>query len=510
MQSLARILILLIAALVYLSSNATALDSPPNIIFILADDLGYGDVQCNYPNGKIPTPNIDRLAARGMRFTDAHAPSAVCTPTRYAILTGQYCWRTRLKSGVLWQWDKPLIDEDRLTLPAMLKAQGYRTAAIGKWHLGMNWSFTSAEAEQRLAKNMGDLATPADIDWSQPITGGPIDRGFESYFGVNAPNFSPYAFIENDRIFGAAPAQRFEQSISGRLSQHPGPMQEGFDRKQIAPTLAQKAVDMINNAAAIPDHPFFLYFALTGPHSPIIPNEVFLGKSGIGKYGDFVMEMDWSVGEVMKALERNGLAENTLVIFTSDNGPENWNYEEARDFKHFAMGDLRGLKRNTWEGGHRVPFIASWPARIRPGTISEEVICHVDMMATCAELSGCDLPNEAAEDSFSFLPAILGRKPTEPVREAIVHHAGNGTLAIRKGDWVFIDAKSGGSGEPDWLIKERGYVLNEFPGELYDLGKDPIERDNLYGEHPEIVSELSALLEKYKQDGRSVSIRKNE
>lgn len=510
MQSLAKVWIFLFSALVCLTSDATALDSPPNIIFILADDLGYGDVQCNYPKGKIPTPNIDRLAARGLRFTDAHAPSAVCTPTRYAILTGQYAWRTRLKSGVLWQWDKPLIDEDRLTLPAMLKLQGYRTAAIGKWHLGMNWPFTSDEAEKRLATKAGDLATPADIDWNKPITRGPIDRGFDSYFGVNAPNFSPYAFIENDRIFGEAPALRFEKSVGGRLSQHPGPMQEGFDRKQIAPTLAQKAVEMIDGAAAVSDQPFFLYFALTGPHSPIIPNEAFIGKSGIGEYGDFVMEMDWSVGQVMVALERNGLAENTLVIFTSDNGPENWNYEEARDQKHYAMGDLRGLKRNIWEGGHRVPFITSWPARIKPGTSSDEVICHVDMMATCAEISGFVLPNQAAEDSVSFLPVLLGEQLSQPLRQATVHHAGNGNLAIRKGEWVFIDAKSGGGGEPDWFVQERGYVPHAYPGELYNLADDSTQRENLYGAHPGIVRELSELLEKYKTNGRSVPFRTNE
>lgn len=312
----------------------------PSIVYILADDLGYGDVQCNYPKGKIPTPSIDKLAAGGMRFTDAHAPTAVCTPTRYAILTGRYCWRTRLKAGVLWQWDKPLIEEGRLTLPAMLRMQGYRTAAIGKWHLGFNWPFTSPEAEQRLAKNMGSLATPADIDWTKPITGGPTDQGFDSYFGVNAPNFSPYAFIEDNHIAGPAPSVRWEKQIDGRLSRLPGPMQSGFDTKTIAPTFARKAVEFIGAAAKTPEKPFFLYFALTGPHSPIIPNEEFKGKSGIGDYGDWVMEMDWTVGEVMKAIDRNGLARNTLVIFTSDNGPEHWNYEEAGDAKHYAMGAI--------------------------------------------------------------------------------------------------------------------------------------------------------------------------
>ena len=491
------------------SLAATATDArKPNIIFILADDLGYGDVACFNPDSKIPTPHLDRLAATGMKFTDAHAPTAVCTPTRYAILTGRYAWRTHLKAGVLWQYDKPLIEADRLTMPEMLRRQGYHTAAIGKWHLGMNWPFTSPEAERRLAKNFGDDATPADIDWTKPITGGPIARGFDSYFGVNAPNFAPYVFIENDHIVGPAPAQRVPKHVAGRLSEHSGPLQAGFDRKQIAPTMARKAVELIDRAASTPGKPFFLYLALTGPHSPILPNDAFKGKSGIGDYGDFVMEMDATVGDVMMALDRHGITKDTLILFTSDNGPENWNYEEARDFKHHAMGQLRGVKRSVWEGGHRVPFIATWPGKIQAGTTNPTTICHVDTMATCADLTGFALPDAAAEDSMSYLPALLGKEPAPgPVREGIVHHGADGRLAIRKGRWVFIDAKNGGGGEPDWFRKERGYVAHTFPGELYDLASDPSQRVNLYGEQPALVKELKALLEKYRADGRSVPHR---
>ncbi len=478
----------------------------PNIIFILSDDLGYGDVQCNNPKGKIPTPNIDRLAQQGIRFTDAHALSAVCTPTRYSILTGRYAWRTRLRAGVLWQWDAPLIPAEQLTLPALLRTNGYRTAAVGKWHLGLNWPFTSEAAAKRCAEGMGDKALVSDIDWTKPIGGGPVERGFDYFFGVNAPNFSPYAFIENDRIVGAAPNQRVEPSVAGRLCEHAGPKQAGFTLKQIAPTMVRKAVEWIDGCARTPEKPFFLYLALTGPHSPIVPNDAFKGKSGIGDYGDFVMEMDDTVGQVVQALGRGGMAENTLVIFTSDNGPEHWNYEEARDFKHYAMGELRGAKRDTWEGGHRVPFIASWPARIKPGSTSAEVICHVDMMATAAQIVGAKLPADAGQDSVSFLPALLGEKRDTPLREATVHHGGNGNLAIRKGNWVFIDAKTGGS-EPAWFKQERGYETHKFPGELYDLSQDPAERKNLYAEHPEIGKELKMLLEKYKQDGRSVPLR---
>ena len=486
----------------------------PNIVVILADDLGYGDVKCNYPAGKIPTPNLDRLAAQGMRFTDAHSPSAVCSPTRYALLTGRYAWRTRLKAGVLWQYDPPLIESDRLTLPGLLREHGYRTAAFGKWHLGFDWPFTSDEAAARCRKGMGDSALCSDIDWTKPIAGGPVTCGFDHFFGVNAPNFAPYVFIENDRIVGAAPGERVEKSTSGRLCEHAGPRQAGFDCKQIAPTVARKAVEWIAQGAKTPGQPFFLYLALTGPHSPIIPNDQFKGKSGIGDYGDFVMEMDWAVGEVMGALQRSGVASNTLVIFTSDNGPENWNYEEARDFKHYAMGPLRGVKRDTWEGGHRVPFIASWPARIKPGTTSDEVICHVDLMATAAALVGATLPDNAGEDSYNLQPALLGEKLNKPIREATVHHGGNGRFAIRQGTWVFIDAKTGAAiKEPEWFKKERGYQTHDFPGELYDLGQDPAERRNLFGEHPEVVARLKALLNKYKAEGRcapSVAIRSQE
>jgi arylsulfatase A len=501
-----RVLMGSVAALMT-ATMAAAADAPvrPNIVYILADDLGYGDVQCSYPAGKIPTPNIDRLAAEGMRFTDAHAPTAVCTPSRYAILTGRYAWRTGLKSGVLGQWDKPLIEPGRLTVPELLREHGYRTAALGKWHLGLNWPFASPAAASKLAGIANqDKGEPEDFDWSKPITGGPLERGFDYYFGVNCPNYAPYAFIENERIFGPAPTQRVEKSVSGRLSEHRGPAQAGFDRKQIAPTLARKAAEWVESSAKTPGKPFFLYLALTGPHSPIIPNDQFKGKSGIGDYGDWVMEMDWTVGEVLAALRRADIASNTLVIFTSDNGPENWNYEEARDQKHYAMGPLRGVKRDTWEGGHRVPFIARWPGHIQPGATNAEVVCHADLMATAAALVGATLPQNAGEDSYNILPALLGQKLDRPIREATVHHGGDGKLAIRQGNWVFIDAKSGGANqEPQWFKEERGYQPHQFPGELYDLSQDLPERRNLYGEHPGIVARLKALLEKYKTEGRS-------
>ena len=487
------------------AADGAAVSNRPNIVVILADDLGYGDVRCNNPAGKIATPHIDALAASGMRFVDAHAPSSVCSPTRYAIMTGRYAWRSRLKTGVLWQWDPPLIEEGRMTLPAILKSQGYRTAAFGKWHLGMNWPFASDEIARRLKQEKNqNQAQCADFDWSKPITGGPTARGFDYYFGVNCPNFSPYAFIENDRLAGGAPTGHVGQ-IGGRLSRHAGPAQADFDRKKIAPTLAAKASAWIADNAG---KPFFAYLALTGPHSPIIPNDEFKGKSGIGDYGDWVMEMDWTVGEVMSALKKAGVADNTLVIFTSDNGPEEWNYEEARNAKHYAMGPLRGVKRDTWEGGHRVPFIASWPGHVPAGTTNAEVVCHVDFMSTAAALTGASVPETAGEDSYNILPALLGQKLERPIREATVHHGCNGSLAIRQGAWVYIDARTGEvSKEPEWFRKERGYddKPTKTPGVLYNLADDPAEHRNVIGDHPDIAQRLKTLLEKYRREGRSVS-----
>jgi arylsulfatase A-like enzyme len=470
--------------------------APPNIVFILADDFGYGDLGCQNPDSKIPTPHLDRLARQGVRFTDAHSPSSVCSPTRYGILTGRYAWRSRLRESVLWPWDPPLIEADRLTLPALLKQQGYATACIGKWHLGWNWTFVQDVDKSR------DQAIPVDaVDWSQPLTGGPRACGFDYYFGDDVPNFPPYTFIENERLL-AAPTEQKPASMFGNA----GPMAPGWKLEEVMPAITAKAVEWIDQSAKkTPAQPFFLYFPLTAPHTPIAPADEFKGKSQAGEYGDFVVEVDWAVGEVLQALERNGLAENTLVVFTSDNGPENFAYQRIRDHQHASMGDWRGLKRDTWEGGHRVPFLARWPEHIAPGSSSDEVLCLTDFMATTAAITGAPLPDTAGEDSYNMLPALLGEPRSEPIREATVHHSYSGRFALRRRDWVLIDAPTGDDNrEPDWRKKERGYESHDEPGELFNLAEDPMERNNLYGEHPELVAELKALLEKYKQEGRSV------
>ena len=333
--------------------------SRPNIVYILADDLGYGDVHCLNPErGKIPTPNLDRLAGQGMRFTDAHSGSAVCTPTRYGILTGRYAWRSRLQSGVLGGISPPLIDQGRLTVPGLLKQQGYQTACIGKWHLGL--TFASAGGKTK--------------DFTQPIQDGPTTRGFDYYFGISASlDMPPFAFIENDR-FTETP------SVEKKWVR-PGAAAPGFEAVDVLPTLTRKAVEYLGGRAR-EEKPFFLYLALTAPHTPIVPTKDWQGKSGLNAYGDFVMQTDWSVGQVLQALEKNGLAEHTLVIFTSDNGcSPAANVQELESKGHYPSYVFRGYKADIWDGGHRIPFLARWPGKIQPGSVSDQLICLTDLMA---------------------------------------------------------------------------------------------------------------------------------
>jgi arylsulfatase A len=475
----------------------------PNVVYILADDLGYGDLGCYNTDSKIPTPNLDRLASQGVRFTDAHAPSSVCTPTRYALLTGRYAWRTRLQRGVLGPWGAPLIAADRLTVASFLKQHGYTTGCVGKWHLGWAWPTKDgkppASGPDRLS----------NVDFTKPLGDGPTARGFDYYFGVDLPNYPPYCFVENDRTVGVPSVPD-----TGRADgfNRPGPMLPGWKLVDALPALTTRAVKWVGDAAK-GGKPFFLYFPLTSPHYPVVPAPEFKGRSGAGDYGDFVVQTDWTVGEVLRALDRAGVAENTLVIFTSDNGPEITGevnpgaYDRARQFRHFSMGDLRGAKRDAWEGGHRVPFLARWPGKIRPGSVSDETVCHVDFLRTVGAILGAELPETAGEDSVNVLPALLGERREKPLREATVHHAASGKFAIRKGDWVLIDAPTGDDngkqGEPGWFKTERGYARHDQPGELFDLRQDVSQRQNLYAGQPERVRELKGLLEKYKRDGRS-------
>jgi arylsulfatase A len=483
---------------------AASASTKPNLVFILADDLGYGDVGAYKKKpSKIPTPNIDRLAREGVRFTDAHSPSSVCSPTRYALLTGRYAWRTRLRAGVVGIYGTPLIAADRLTVAGFLKEQGYATAAIGKWHLGLTWPTVDGAP----AFSKPDGAT--NVDFTQPIGDAPTTRGFDYYFGVDLPNFPPYCFVENDRTVGvpempdAGEAEGFNRR---------GPMLKGWKLVDILPEVTRRAVGYIEQTAP-QTQPFFLYLPLTSPHYPVVPAAEFRGKTTVGDYGDFVHQTDWCVGQVLAALEKAGVADDTLVIFTSDNGPEVSNevkpgvYDRIKEYGHHSLDGLRGAKRDLWEAGHRVPFVARWPAKIKAGAVCDRTICHVDLLATVAEITGGKIPNNAGEDSVSFLPALLGSSD-QPPRESLVHQGGSGHLAIRRGDWVLIAARTGQAnqpalGEPDWLKKERGYTDHDQPGELYNLRDDLIEAKNLYAERPELVAEMRQLLQKQIDAGRS-------
>ncbi len=454
----------------------------PNIVYLLADDLGYGDVQALNPErGKIKTPHLDRLAAQSITFTDAHSGSSVCTPTRYGLLTGRYAWRSRLQKGVLdGNDDPPLIAADRLTVPAFLRQHGYTTAAIGKWHLGFTSERPASAASVATPtvaaqkSKMGERGLPV----GSRIIGGPITRGFDYFWGCsNARTMS--GLIEQDRVVEKLP-----------------PI-------EMLPRLERQAVAYVADhaAAAKAGKPFFLYVPLTSPHTPILPTPEWQGKSGLGTYGDFVMQTDAVVGNILAALDTHGLAANTLVIFTADNGcSPQANTPALEKQGHFASADLRGYKADIWEGGHRVPFFVRWPGRITGGSASTQVICHTDLLATCAELLGVKLSATAGEDSESFLPALRGVSRA-PQRDAVVHHSIEGKFSIRHGPWkLILGPGSGGWGKPgDAAARAAG--LPEV--QLYDLDRDLAESRNLAAATPAVVARLTALLERYVAEGRS-------
>ena len=473
-----------ISALAVALPRAFASERPnlPNIVYILADDMGYGDVAYLNKEGKIPTPHMDKLAGEGMIFTDAHSGSAVCTPTRYGILTGRYSWRTHLKSGVLNGYSPALIEEGRMTVASMLRKHGYRTACVGKWHLG--------------------LGQAKKTDYDKPLTPGPNDVGFDYFFGIPASlDMTPYCYIENGRPT-AQPTEEVEDSPSPAFWRG-GPVSPGFKHEEVLDKLLEKTIAFIETCTKEkPDSPFFVYMALTAPHTPIVPTKRFLGKSGIGVYGDFVMQTDWTIGQVLNTLEEKGLSNNTLVIVTSDNGcSPQADFPALARFGHDPSYIFRGYKADIFEGGHHIPFIARWPGKIKPSTSCDETICLTDLTATAAEIVGEKLPDNAGQDSVSILPALLGKKLDKPLREATVHHSINGSFSIRQGKWKLeMCPGSGGWSEPRPAEAKK---MGLPPIQLYDLSKDISEQKNVYKEHPDVVEKLTALLEKYKQQGYS-------
>jgi arylsulfatase A len=448
-----------------------------------------------------------------MVFTDAHSGSAVCSPTRYGVLTGRYAWRSRLQEGVLGGCSPRLIEPGRLTVAELVRRAGYRTTAIGKWHLGMDWVLHPGKP--RFGDDIEKGADGWNVDFTQPIANGPNAVGFDEYFGISASlDMVPYTFIENDRVAAVPTVDKEFLMMHGREGKatRKGPAAAKFEAVDVLPALTSRAVATIRRCAddAMAGRPFFLYLALAAPHTPIEPTASWLGRSGLNPYGDFVMQVDAAVGEVLDALEERGMAGETLVIFTSDNGcsPEA-KFDELRARGHDPSAGFRGTKADIFEGGHRVPFLVRWPGVVAPGRRSNQLIGLMDLMATCAELVGLRLPDDAGEDSVSFLPALQGRD-RGPLREALVHHSVNGSFAIRQGDWkLAFCGDSGGWSAPRPGTKDAEGLP---PLQLYNLATDPAERHNVQDQHPDVVARLTSLMEKYVADGRSTPgpTRKND
>lgn len=507
-------LVFSLTAVLLWTGTATGVESqaePPNIVFILADDLGYGDVGCYNPESKVPTSHLDRLAAEGMRFTDAHSPSTVCTPTRYSLLTGRMAFRTGMRGVFTGVGGPCMIEEDRLTLPQMLRNRGYATACFGKWHVGL--TFLDKDGKP-ICRNGREAVQQADF--SRAIPDAPIHRGFARFFGTACCPTTDwlYAYIDGDRI-PVPPQDAIDKSgLPKHAYSHdcrPGLIAPDFDMEEVDLVFLDKSQQFLRqHTRGHRDQPFFLFHSCQAVHLPSFPANRFKGKTGAGPHGDFIFGMDWIVGELMRTLDELALADNTLVLFSSDNGPEVPTVIAMRkDHHHDGARPWRGMKRDQWEGGHRVPLIARWPGRIAAGSSTAQTVCLTDVMATCAAVVSTRLPNEAAEDSCSFLPVLLGNAG-QPVRRYTLHQTISLALAIRRGPWKYLDHRGSGGNN----YKSRGLVpfalpekAPEAPGQLYNLDTDPGETENLYFKHPQIVQELKSQLEQYKETGRSAPPR---
>ena len=483
----------------------------PNIVVFFVDDMGYGDVSCLNPNGRIPTPNFDRLAAEGMTFTDAHSTSAVCSPSRYGLLCGRYNWRTSLQSGIVRHYGDPLIDEDRMTVASFLKSHGYHTGCIGKWHLGMGWDFEVTTEFKPDEDRFNNRPYPGNLDatdetletwkeaFSKPTTGGPTTRGFDTYFGVDVPNWPPYCYIDNDRTVGIPSEYLPARLLGNNQASTPGPAMPYWHFEQLLPKWAEKADAYIRERAAN-EEPFFLYLPMTSPHTPLSVNAEWIGKSRLNNlYADLVMETDDVFGQVLASLDENGVADDTIVLFTSDNGCAHYiGVDMMEEQGHYPSAHLRGYKSDAWDGGHRIPCIVRWPGVVEAGKTCDQLVCLSDLMATCADVVGSELPDKAGEDSVSWLSLFEGRD--EPVRSHVVHHSIRGKFAVRDGRWKLVLCPgSGGWAKQDAEAAEEGLPIVQ----LYDMVGDPGEQNNLEATHREKVKEMVALLERIVDDGRS-------
>jgi arylsulfatase A-like enzyme len=484
-------------ALLALASPTFAADAP-NIVVILADDLGYGDVKAFNPDSKIPTPNLDALAKAGARFTDAHSPSAVCSPTRYGLMTGRYAWRSKLKNGVLGGLSPRLIEADRVTVAQLLKDSGYHTACVGKWHLGMDWQLKPGKQVTELSIEPREQVF--NVEYDKPIKNGPNAVGFDYYFGISASlDMVPYTFIENDKVVVNPTEDRDLAMFAGKPARtRKGPAAPGFEAADVLPQLRDRATAYIADQAR-KKTPFFLYMPLTTPHTPVAPSKDWAGKSKLNAYADFVMETDAVVGDVLAALKKSGIEDDTLVIFTSDNGcSPQADFPALLKFGHNPSHHFRGTKADVFEGGHRVPFIVRWPGKVKAGTEVKALACHTDIFATCASAAGAKYGDDAAEDSVNLLRA-LGLRTGAP-REGLVVHSVNGSFGVREGKWkLCLCAGSGGWSAPKPGKDEVGLPHTQ----LYDLDADIGEKANLHDKHPDVVKRLTEQLQKWIDDGRS-------
>lgn len=466
--------------------SCTEKQKQPNIIFILADDMGYGDVSYFDNNSKLKTENLDRMAQEGVVFTDAHSSSSVSTPTRYGILTGRYNWRSALKNNVLYGYDKALIPADRETMASMLRKNGYTTAGIGKWHLGWDWDNIDAGKDK--------------VDFSKPVQNGPTTRGFDYFYGFcGSLDMAPYVYIENDMPTSLPDRETVNE---GKYSWwRKGPTGADFVHEEVLPNLVDRACNYIKEKAKA-DQPYFLYLPLPAPHTPILPTEEFRDKSGIGEYGDFVLMVDAMVGKVLQAVKESGEDGNTIVVFTTDNGcSPAAGIKEMEAQGHRPNSIYRGHKADLFDGGHRIPCILRWPEGTKPHEV-RQTVCLTDFYATFAAINGYKLMDSEGEDSYNLLPAIVSETEIDPIREATVHHSIDGQFTIRQGDWkLLLSASSGGWSAP---TPTDTLALDSLPPiQLYNMKDDPSETTNVEAEHPEIVSRLRALMAKYVREGRS-------
>ncbi len=463
-----------------LGQVASAAPPLPNVVIIYVDDMGYGDLGEQNPDSLIPTPNLDQFAREGMRFTDGHSSSSICSPSRYALLTGRYHWRH--SESLTNEMGPSAFSGEQLTLPEMFQELGYETAAIGKWHLGFNWLANVKPGVQ--LKNRKDPDANA-FDWTLPAPDGPTSHGFDYYFGDGTPNFPPYAWVENGYIAGDVPTINSTREVI--YACRPGPSVEGWDHEKVMPTLTQKAVEWIAKRDGN-DQPFFIYFSTTSPHTPLLPVEPFVGSTKVGAYGDYMAQTDWSAGQVLGALKKYGFEDNTIVIFTSDNGAAGSMEKRYLDTGHNSSGPLRGKKTDTWEGGHRVPFVIRWPGVTTPGSISDALISQIDLMATFAAAFDYQLPTDQAEDSLNMMPVL--RDQAESPRDTLVYN--NRLWGIRKGDWVLLDKPK--DGRADYLAANHFPKVQKGSEVLFNLSEDLGQRVDLLKKYPEKAEQLREML----------------